>query len=77
MRVFENRLLRRMFGPKKVEVTGECRRIYNEEILWSVLLTKYYLVDEIKKNKVGVGACNTYRRQEKSERKRQLGIPRH
>ena len=33
MRVFENRVLSRIFGPKKVEVTGECRRIYNEELL--------------------------------------------
>jgi hypothetical protein len=61
VRVFENRVLRGIFGPKKVEVTGECRRIYNEELLCFVLLTKYYLVDEIKKSKVGVGAYSTYR----------------
>ena len=33
MRVFENRVLRRMFGPRKVEVTGDCKNIYNGEFL--------------------------------------------
>jgi hypothetical protein len=30
--VFENRVLRRIFGPKRVEVTGEWRRLHNEEL---------------------------------------------
>jgi hypothetical protein len=30
--VFENRVLRRMFGPKKDEVTGEWRKLHNEEL---------------------------------------------
>jgi hypothetical protein len=30
--MFENRVLRRMFGPKREEVTGECRRLQNEEL---------------------------------------------
>jgi hypothetical protein len=30
--VFENRVLRRIFGPKRDEVTGEWRRLYNEEL---------------------------------------------
>jgi len=30
--VFENRLLRRIFGPKRDEVTGERRKRHNEEI---------------------------------------------
>jgi hypothetical protein len=29
--VFENRLLRRIFGPKRDEVTGEWRRLHKEE----------------------------------------------
>jgi hypothetical protein len=33
LRVFESRVLRRIFGPKKVEVTGEWRRIHKEECL--------------------------------------------
>jgi hypothetical protein len=32
LRVFENRVLRRIFGPKKDEVTGEWRKLYNEEL---------------------------------------------
>jgi hypothetical protein len=32
MRVFENRVLRRIFGPKRDEVMGEWRKLLNEEI---------------------------------------------
>jgi len=32
LRVFENRVLRRIFGPKRDEVTGEWRKLYNEEL---------------------------------------------
>ena len=32
LRVFENMVLRRIFGPKRVEVTGEWRKLYNEEL---------------------------------------------
>jgi hypothetical protein len=31
LRVFENRVLSRIFGPKKDEVTGEWRKLHNEE----------------------------------------------
>jgi hypothetical protein len=31
-RVFENRMLRRMFGPKRGEVTGAWRKLHNEEL---------------------------------------------
>jgi hypothetical protein len=30
--VFENRVLRKIFGPKRDEVTGEWRRLHNEEL---------------------------------------------
>jgi hypothetical protein len=30
--VFENRVLRRIFGPKRDEVTGEWRKLQNEEL---------------------------------------------
>jgi hypothetical protein len=29
--VFENRVLRRIFGPKRDEVTGELRQLHKEE----------------------------------------------
>ena len=32
LRVFENRVLRRIFGPNRDEVTGEWRKLHNEEL---------------------------------------------
>jgi len=32
LRVFENMVLRRTFGPRRDEVTGEWRRLHNEEL---------------------------------------------
>jgi hypothetical protein len=32
MKVFENRVLRRLFGPKRDEVTGRWRKLHTEEI---------------------------------------------
>jgi hypothetical protein len=53
LRVFENRVLRRIFGPKRDEATGEWRKLRNEE------LTKYRSGDQIEKNEMG-GACSKY-----------------
>jgi hypothetical protein len=40
MRVFENRAPRKIFGPKRDEVTGEWRKLHNEELngLYSTLM---------------------------------------
>jgi hypothetical protein len=32
LRVFENRVQRKIFGPKRDEVTGEWRKLHNEEL---------------------------------------------
>jgi hypothetical protein len=32
LRMFENMVLRRVFGPKRDEVTGEWRKLHNEEL---------------------------------------------
>jgi hypothetical protein len=32
LRVFENRVLRRIFGPKREETTGEWRRLHSKEL---------------------------------------------
>jgi hypothetical protein len=32
LRVFENKVLRRIFGPNRKEVTGEWRRLHNKEL---------------------------------------------
>jgi hypothetical protein len=32
LRVFENRVLRRVFGPKRGEIIGDWRKLHNEEL---------------------------------------------
>jgi hypothetical protein len=32
LRVFKNKVMRRIFGPKKDDITGELRQLHNEEI---------------------------------------------
>jgi hypothetical protein len=32
LRVFENRVLKRIYGPKRDEVTGDWRKLHNEEL---------------------------------------------
>jgi PAS domain-containing protein len=32
LRLFENRVLRRIFGPKREEITGKWRKLRNEEL---------------------------------------------
>ena len=54
--VFEKKLLRKIFGPKRDEITGEWRRLHNEELYD---LAKYHSSDQIKKNEMG-GAYSTY-----------------
>jgi hypothetical protein len=49
--VFEKRILRRIFVPKRNKVTGEWRNLQNEESYF-VLIPKYY-ADQIKENEVG------------------------
>ena len=34
LRVAENRVLKRTFGPKWKEIPGECRRLHNKELLY-------------------------------------------
>jgi hypothetical protein len=52
LRVFENRVLRRIFGSKRDEVTGEWRKLHN------VLFTQYCVGDKIEKNEMG-GECRS------------------
>jgi hypothetical protein len=60
--VFENRVLRRIFGPKRDEVMGEWRKFHNEE-----LHNLYSSPDirQVKANEAG-GTCGTHGRGEKS-----------
>jgi hypothetical protein len=51
-------MLRKIFAPKRNEVTEEWRRLHNEE-RYSLLLTKFYLGNQIKKNGMG-RTCSVY-----------------
>jgi hypothetical protein len=57
LRVFENRVLRRIFGPKRDEVIGEWRRLHNEEL--HALCASRIIIWVINKNEID-GACSTY-----------------
>jgi len=48
LKVFENRVLKNIFGRKMDEVTG--KKTTERAALYSEFLTKYYLADQIKKN---------------------------
>jgi hypothetical protein len=53
------RVLRKIFGPKRDEVTGEWRRLHNEEL--SDLYSSPNIIRVIKSKKSEVsGACSTY-----------------
>jgi hypothetical protein len=59
--VFENRALRRIFGPKRDELTGECRKLHNDEL--HNLYSYPDIIRQVKANEVG-GACGTHGRGE-------------
>jgi hypothetical protein len=46
LRVFENRVLRRIFGPKRDEVTGEWRKLHSEEL--HILYSSPNIIRQIK-----------------------------
>jgi hypothetical protein len=83
LRVFENRVLRRIFGPKRDEVTGEWTKLHNEEL--HILFSSPNIIRQIKSRRIrwaGHVACmgeerNVYRAlMGKPEGKRPLGRPR-
>ena len=49
-KVFENMVLRRIFGPRRDEVTGERRRLHNEEL--NDLYSSPYIVRVIKSRRM-------------------------
>ena len=50
LRVFENKVLRRIFGPRRDEVMGDWRRLHNEEI--NVLYSSPNIVRVIKSRRM-------------------------
>jgi hypothetical protein len=51
LRVFEKRVLRRMFGPKRDELTGKWRKPHNEEL--NDLYCSHNIVRVIKSRRMG------------------------
>ena len=84
LRVFENRVLRRVFGPKRDKVTGEWRKLHNEE-----LSDRYFLpniVRVVKSRRIRLAGHVAYMGERKCvcmvlvgkpEGRRQFGRPRH
>jgi hypothetical protein len=58
LRVFENRVLWKIMGPKKEEVTGEWRRLHNGELM-ACTAHQILFSDQSKRNEMG-GTCGTY-----------------
>jgi hypothetical protein len=50
LRVFENRVLRRIFGPKRNEVTGELKKLHNEEL--HILYSSPNIIRQIKSRRM-------------------------
>jgi hypothetical protein len=83
LRVFENRVLRRIFGPKRDEVTGEWRKLHNE-VLYS-LYSPPDIIRQVKSRKMRWAGHVAHMEEErkvykvwvgKPEGKRPLGRPR-
>jgi hypothetical protein len=85
LRVFENRVLRRIFGPKGEDITREFRKVPNEEL--NDLYSTPNIVRVIKSKRVRWAAGHVARMGEsrgvygvlvgKPERKKRLRRPRH
>jgi hypothetical protein len=84
MRVFENRVLRRIFGPKSDEVTGEWRKLHNEEL--HNLYSSPYIIRQLKSRQMRWVGHVAHMGEErkvykvlvgKPKGKRSLGRPRH
>jgi len=63
LRVSDNRVLKRIFGPKRDEVTGEWRKLHKEDLndLYSYPIL---FGDQIEKNEMS-GACSGHGREKR------------
>jgi len=82
--VFENKVLRRIFGPRRDKGTGECRRLHNEEL--NDLYASPNIVRVIKSRRMRFAGHVVHMGEKrgvyrvlvgKLEGKRPLGRPRH
>jgi hypothetical protein len=60
LRVFENRVLRIIFRPKRDEVTGEWRKLHNEELY--TLCSSSNIIRQIKSENDMDGTCGSHGR---------------
>jgi hypothetical protein len=61
LRVFENRVLNRIFGTKRDEVTGEWRKLHSEEL--HILYSSQNIIRQIKSRRLRwVGHCGMHGR---------------
>jgi hypothetical protein len=78
LRVFDNRVLSRIFGQKRDEVTGQCRKLHNEKL--HILYLSPSIISQIKSRRMRQGtwhAWDVYRvLMGNPEGKRPLGRPR-
>jgi hypothetical protein len=58
LRVFENKVLRRIFGPKRDEVTGEWRKLHNKELY--ALYSSPNIIRVITSRRQMCRACGAY-----------------
>jgi hypothetical protein len=58
LRVFENRVLRRIFGPKRNDVTGGWTRLHNEDVR-NLYSFKYNRNEYVTGDEIG-GTCSMY-----------------
>jgi hypothetical protein len=63
LKVFENRVLRRIFGPKRDEVAGDWRKLHNEELRDLYSSPSTIRIIKSRRMKLG-GSCSTYGRVE-------------
>ena len=57
--MFKNRVMRRLFGSKRDEVTGEWRKLHSDELSDLYSLPNIVRVVKSRKNEMG-GACGAY-----------------
>jgi hypothetical protein len=71
--VFENRVLRRTFGPKRDEVAGEWRKLHNEEL--RNLYSSADIIRQMKSRRLGWAEHVAHKKKEKKLYKVLVGKP--
>jgi hypothetical protein len=71
--LFENRVLRRIFGPKRDEVTGEWRKLHNEEL--HILYSSPNIIRHIKSRRMRLAGHVARMREDRKVYKIFMGKP--